>query len=238
MYFRELPKYPAAELLAVGHRRRALQIGVGFSRAVAGVLLVVLLWVPPALADTWERGRAELRIGNEEAAARLFRRAARNGDVRARYDLGILHLKGAGVPQDDEAGAKWLRRAAKGGLPAAQSLLGSLYSKGRGVERDDAEAVVWFERAASVGDANGQVGLGIMLASGRGIARNNARAVQWLLLASAQGNELAEERLREVRRQVSRKQYRQGEDLAEAWKPRKRGGYHPGNLRYNDGTSR
>ena len=65
--------------------------------------------------------------------------------------LGIMYIKGRGVPQDYAMGMRWMRIAANKGLADAQNEVGILYQRGWGVERNEAEAVKWFRLAADQG---------------------------------------------------------------------------------------
>ena len=87
-------------------------------------------------------------------AAQSFRKAAKRGDVRAQYGLGLLYAYGYGVPEDKEEAAKWIRKAAKQGQTDAQYNLGIMYAYGYGVPDDDEEAARWYRKAADQGNAS------------------------------------------------------------------------------------
>lgn len=76
---------------------------------------------------------------------------AREGNVVAQFNLGVLHDNGRGVWQDHAAAARWYRLAAKQGHAAAQFNLAGLYFEGLGVPRDLVRASVWFTLAATAG---------------------------------------------------------------------------------------
>jgi TPR repeat protein len=161
----------------------SVPFGARQARALLLALTITSLMAGATWAGSWEKGNAALEKGKPEKAARLFKRAARDGDSRAQYSLAILYLQGKGVEQDDEQGVKWLRKAAKQGLAVSQSLLGSLYSSGKVIAQDDAKAVEWYRAAADQGDHKGQVSLAIMLHGGRGVARDDTEAYMWLLVS-------------------------------------------------------
>ena len=87
-----------------------------------------------------------------EKAAKWFRIAANQGDVRSQYKLGIMALLGQGMRRNYTKAAKWLKMASKQDHPAAQYNLGLLYFAGHGVPKDDLRAYSWFDRAATLGD--------------------------------------------------------------------------------------
>jgi len=76
-----------------------------------------------------------------------YERAARQGDVGAATELGLLligqHLEAAAAP--------WLTIAAQHGEPRALCSLAALYYNGDGVPRDEARAFALMSRAAAAG---------------------------------------------------------------------------------------
>ena len=189
----------------------------------------------PAWGGAWEEARVELQLGNKPQAAKLFRRAARDGDLRGRYSLGLMLLQGDGIPRDDEEGAEWIRKAAKRGLVPAQSLLGTLHVSGQGVERDLGEAVRWYRLAAEAGDRNAQVGLGALLAEGLGSAPDDVEAHLWLSLAADQGHEIAIQRLARLTVRMSPAALEEAKNLKKEWKPRRRHRPDPAQTRVRSG---
>ena len=77
-------------------------------------------------------------------AVRLFRLSAKQGNVKAQYNLGYMYEIGKGVPQDYREAAKWFRVAAKKGLAQAKFKLGWMYANGRGVPQDYVLAHMWI----------------------------------------------------------------------------------------------
>ena len=61
----------------------------------------------------------------------------------AQLNLGVMHKKGRGVPQDYAVALKWYRLAAEQGPVEGQGNLGGLYEIGRCVPQDYAVAVKW-----------------------------------------------------------------------------------------------
>jgi localization factor PodJL len=120
-----------------------------------------------------------------------LRRAARDGDVTAQFEMGARYADGDGVAQDWAEAARWFRLAAENGLGPAQHNLAVLYERGRGLEADPREAARWYERAAAQGYAPSQFNLGIAHARGIGGAPDMERAVAWFERAAEklpQGN--------------------------------------------------
>ncbi len=90
---------------------------------------------------------AALAAENNEVAE--LRRVAEQGDAAAQFDLGLMYLKGEGVPQDHAEAVKWYRRAAEQGLAEAQFNLGLMYDKGEGVPQDYVAAHMFFNLAGA-----------------------------------------------------------------------------------------
>ena len=70
--------------------------------------------------------------------------AAKQGNVDAQYNLGVMYAIGQDVPQDDAQAVQWYRQAAEQGDAQAQSNLGLMYEQGQGVRQDYAEAFRWY----------------------------------------------------------------------------------------------
>ena len=120
-------------------------------------------------------------------AAALLRVAAEAELADAQHALGVLHLRGHGVPRDSAAAARWLRKAADNGNPAGEVEYAILLFNGEGVAADEGVAARYFRRAAAKGNAIAQNRLARLYAAGRGLPQNLVEAGAWHLLAVAQG---------------------------------------------------
>jgi len=118
--------------------------------------------------------------------------AAKQGDADAQNNLGLMYVKGNGVPQDYAEAAKWFRKAAEQGFARAQYNLGIIYQTGKGVPQDYAEAVRWYLKAAEQGHADAQNNLGFMYQNGEGVTQDYAKTVKWWLKAAEQGHAYAQ----------------------------------------------
>jgi len=81
-----------------------------------------------------------------------FRLAAEQGLARAQTNLGVMYLKGRGVPKNDETAVKWFRLAAGQGDARAQTGLGAIYAIAL---KDYVYAHMWGNLAAMNGDKSG-----------------------------------------------------------------------------------
>ncbi len=116
---------------------------------------------------------------------------AHNGDARAQLNVGLLYLKGEGVPQDYNEARFWIEKAARRGLADAQASLGALYRDGLGTSADLTQAMQWFEKAAQQGNAKAQLDMARLLLEENFSRENMDKARQWLEMASSQGTEEA-----------------------------------------------
>lgn len=96
-----------------------------------------------------------------DPAAELSR--AHDGDARAQLRVGLLYLRGEGVPQDYREARFWIEKAARQGLADAQTRLGTLYRDGTGSAPDPELARQWLEKAAGQGHAEAQIRLARLL---------------------------------------------------------------------------
>ncbi len=131
------------------------------------VVGLVFMLAPPVLAD-FQAGLEAADRGDYHTAVKEFQLSAEWGDVKARYNLGVMYQLGLGVPKDDQEAIRWYRLAAEQGDASAQFKLGVMYDKGRGVPQDYQEAVRWYRRAAEQGNAGAQNNLGFMYGNAQG----------------------------------------------------------------------
>ena len=150
----------------------------------------------------------------------LKQRAAQ-GNAAAQYNLGVMYVKGEGVPQDYKESLKWYRLAAEQGLAKAQYNLGVMYVKGEGVPKDYKEAVKWYRLSAEQGYAEAQNSLGVMYRDGQGVPKDYAIAYAWLNLATANCEPEKQKKYSEVRggliKLMTPSQIAEGKRLTREW---------------------
>ncbi len=178
-------------------------------------------------------GRAQRMIGDmfffgwgdkitedKEEARRWYRRAALNGDIDAKYNMGVMLDKGFGdIPPDPAEAVKWFRSAAKDGHSAAQLNLGNMYSRGEGIEQNEQRASQWYLRAAKQGDVVAQYNIGTRYAKGHGIDIDLVESYKWLLLAKQAGVTEAEASLQTLEKNMGPSDRAEARRLARSWKP-------------------
>ncbi len=157
------------------------------------VTLWTLVSVLPVNAGEFEDAQAAITIGDYVTALRLLGTLADQDNPYAERLLGIMYVKGLGVPQDYALGMRWLRLAADKGLPDAQNEVGFLYQQGQGVERNEAEAVKWFRLAADRGGlVVAQNNLADSYVLGLGVPQDFGQAFKWYRIAADQSSSYAE----------------------------------------------
>jgi hypothetical protein len=156
--------------------------------------------------------------------ARWMRRAAEQGLAEAQFDLGMCYATGEGVPRNPADAASWYRKAADQGLPDAESELGSCYLGGTGVPKDIPEGLRLIRKAAEEGFGPAQNAIGVCYLKGTGVTKDYVQAYKWLNLASAAGDERADDahiNLASAERFLTPEQVTEGQKLAREFKPRK-----------------
>ena len=84
---------------------------------------------------SFRRGLTAYNEGDYATALREWRPLAQQGDADAQNNLGVLFLKGQGVPKHYEIAVVLFRLSAKQGNSTAQSYLGGMYGLGQGVKK-------------------------------------------------------------------------------------------------------
>jgi TPR repeat protein len=118
-------------------------------------IILALSFAYPVSAGPFEDAVAAYGRGDYETALKLMQPLANQGDARARFNVGTMHLGGKGVPQDSAEAGKWFLAAAQQGYAPAQFNLGVFYAKGLGVPQDYVLAYMWLSLSAAQGDQNG-----------------------------------------------------------------------------------
>ena len=103
------------------------------------------------LGRLYESGQEDMPRDLTEAAV-WYDKAARRGDSEAATQLGLLYLKGNGVPQNFHEAVRLFQQAAERGHSRAQLLLGRMYNEGRRVPQDLIKAHMWWNLAGAHGE--------------------------------------------------------------------------------------
>lgn len=113
-----------------------------------GIMLLLLLALPlSAVAGSLE-GRIAYRNGDYATAQREFG-AGDQGSAVGAFFLGLMNLRGEGLPRDESRAFKLLSISADKGYSAAQYLLGQRYYYGHGVLTDKSKAMSYLQAASA-----------------------------------------------------------------------------------------
>ncbi|MCX7366957.1 MAG: tetratricopeptide repeat protein [Alphaproteobacteria bacterium] len=194
-------------------------------RSLLSILLVCAAW--PAVAGPLEDGLAAYKAEDFDAALRLLRPLAEQGEAPAQWGLGAMYSSGQGVLFNPEAAVSWFRKAADQGHANSEFGLGVIYENGFGVQQSNTEAMSWYRKAVDHGHAAAAYNLGVMYDDGIGIARDQVQAHLWLSLAVARldaaqegmMHEIAAETLRRISAKMTPAQLAESARLANEWKP-------------------
>jgi TPR repeat protein len=133
---------------------------------------------------------------DEEAARKLFERAAQAGNPRGVTNLAALG--GAGAPSDPARARELLQKAAETNAES-QYLLGLMLAEGKGGPQDDAGARALFEKAAAQNHPGALMQMGVFAQEGRGGPKDKEAAKGYYERAAALGNEEAKAALDRLR---------------------------------------
>lgn len=118
------------------------------TRMVLSVGIGLLLTVGTAWAGPLEDATTANTRGDYATALKTFQSLAAQGNAEAQNNLGELHARGQGVPQNYSQARQWYEKAAAQGHALAQNNLAELYFAGLGVPQDYVRAYLWVSLAA------------------------------------------------------------------------------------------
>jgi uncharacterized protein len=108
----------------------------------------------------WLGGNTENEVAQDFGEAlKWYQLAADQDNLDAQFALGLMYLKGQGVPKDLEEGMEWIESASEHDHPAALYHLGLAYDLGDGVEPDDEYSNYNYEIAAENGHSGARFGM-------------------------------------------------------------------------------
>jgi uncharacterized protein len=127
------------------------------------------------------------RRRNLKRAFSMWKAAAEQGHVRARFYLGTCYDFGSGIRRNARRATFWYRQAAMASHDVAQYNLALGYRDGLGVPRSQRMAVKWLRVSATAGNPEAQNDLGYCLHEGLGVGKDRGHAFRWYLRAAKQG---------------------------------------------------
>lgn len=108
-------------------------------------------------------------------------RAAKQGDINAILQLGLLYEEGKGVSQDSEIANTLFKEAASNNKIKGKKCfeLGTMYLIGISIPKNIVVSTKWFHKAAEFGHTSSQYILGSNYLGGVGIRQNKSEAKKW-----------------------------------------------------------
>ena len=163
-----------------------------------------------------------------EAAHRMLRPHAEQGDANAQTLLGSLFYDGCGTAQNFSEATRLFSKACDQEHPVAQYCLAGCYLLGRGVSEDNDRALELFLRSANQGCINAQFFLAELFMVTRAFGdRKPVEAYKWARIAAPQLN-IGDARQSNLTHMVELLEREiESEELAEAkrliaeWKPKR-----------------
>jgi len=149
-------------------------------RRLFGVLILLVLF---SANSSYEEGSNAFLVGDYAQALERFSTAARAGDARAQYKLGMMYQGGYGAARHYGWALVWYLKAARQGHLLAKRSMGLLQEKGLGLSQNYERAAYWYRKAAEEGDVFSQNELGGLYAQGLGVQRSLVLAYRWSFLA-------------------------------------------------------
>jgi TPR repeat protein len=152
-----------------------------------------------------------------QTAIRTLLPFAQDGDATAQYYVGLMYLKGQGVPKDDASAVEWLRKSADAGNAYARTYMGAINRRGEIVPRNYQEAMRWYLLAAKQNFKNAQYSIALMYYQGWGVNKDVKQAHVWAVIASSEGEPTFTRFRVQLERQLSDSEIAEGRKKAALW---------------------
>ena len=164
------------------------------ARAAIAVLLALSALTAPAGAGDDRHARAKAAYDEAQAsrdgehpgyveAHAIWKEMAAEGDARAEYHVGIMHMFGLGDAEfDQQVGMEHVRAAAERGYPVAQSFMGLMSERGDGTaaRTGDDVALEWWRKGAEGGHCTAVRRMSRAYRNGElGLEADSAQADEW-----------------------------------------------------------
>lgn len=118
------------------------------------------------------------------------RKAAKQGDPEAEYNLGVMHGYGIVVEQDDEKALEFIQSSAESGYAPSQYFIGEFHRQSE--DRDYEQALKYYEKAGKQGYGKAYARIGDMYCEGQGVERNYETAIVYYYKAFVRGYKYAQ----------------------------------------------
>ena len=190
-------------------------VGDMISASARWIAFLLLLASLLGACSDYNAARSAYSAGRHEEAYGMLLKLAKEGHLKAQYEVAMMLNNGIGVEKDKEEAWNWFTRAAKGGNADAQVELGAHYEAGAGGEPNNVMAVYWWKAAARNGSGVAAFNLATMYRAGRTTGRDLVRAYAWFMIADDLGVITAKDHLRNIRALISPQELARAERLSE-----------------------
>lgn len=150
--------------------------------------------------DQYEKIFAQFRKLSCPQKVTYYTKYADAGEAWAMNNLGFTYLNGSGVAPDITKAIGWLEKAAEKNYVLAMNNLGDTYRKGEKLPEDPVKACQWYLKSAEQESSYGQYYAGKCFQDGKGVTQDFEKAADYYRKAAKQGDEDAEERLKEMKK--------------------------------------
>lgn len=152
-------------------------------------VIILFLFTISLWSNEFEEAVKDYKNGNYIKALNAFYVLAKNGDVQAEYNVGLMYANGKGVKADIVQAIEWYEKAANHKNAAAAYNLAVLYEA---MENKDVHAYekakFWYEKAALEGLPQAQNNLAALYLDGKYISKDTKKAFELFKKAAAQGD--------------------------------------------------
>lgn len=128
------------------------------------ILFLTVITTINLTATPFSQMEPTLQVAKIDIAQKYFyaQRAAKQGNPRAMFDLGMMYAKGQGVRQDLKMAFKLFHKSARRGNVDAKFYMGLSFEQGKGVRKQTQLARYWFKLAAKAGHRTAMVHLAVI----------------------------------------------------------------------------
>jgi TPR repeat protein len=152
-------------------------------------VVLSLLLISSVYAGEFDNAMQAYKNGSFIEALNGFYILAKNGDVNAQYNVGLMYAQGQGAKQDTQKAMVWYEKAAKQGYAQAQYNLAEIYHNLGSVEPHAYEkARYWYEKAAQQGIMQAYNNLAALYMEGKGVTKSTEKAFKYLQKAAQMGD--------------------------------------------------
>lgn len=182
-------------LYLISHSEHRIKLALKVLLTTLSFLLLSLILSMPASANPDDWGMVQ-RFNKQLSLAK-------QGNVKAMYDVGKLYERGRGVVKDMSKAADFFQQSANSGNPSAQGRLGILYFEGRGVKQNYNKALSLLNSAANKNIPSAQFQLANMYELGTGVNQSLSTAIAWYKKADKYGYYLAKAKVTRLQKLLS-----------------------------------